>query len=1392
MSGRKTWQENISLKSSETRAALKAIDDAFSSNIDFCYETIKGIINKSPRTAERVFPQELILAVKSNDKTKLNTLISGLSRPIDPTAKGTMASFNPINWENSGNNFQNELGLFSHSIVKYLSREELFRYQIAYMSVPKDTKSKKAFIQQAKNKMLQDTLKDIKLILKKNSLTLSPEMLALAEKMSDHIYYQSNDNQIVELRRLKQFLETDWAKGITNGSAAGSQALPIDEKMPHYQEHKDLLDQFKTQLSHYNGNIEINRAYEAIKTHFYMPKDAGEFAQFKKEKRNAFVFFENQLHHINSDGTMRTLPTDLRQAIWGITRSGNLSVNAVFVDKVTQEQKNNLLPEQLYMIYNRTTNTYRVGYKKGGHYQETPLNKLLGKDVPFDPAVVLAQKTLKKAESGASFGGYAKAVMAQFPRTGKYFSVTHRGTLNFHWGYQLAEESAIANGVLKANTIYIGHNRDGTYYYSIIAPNNEIIRHQKLKNENLTNLQGDEKKFQAAVIEEIYQNGHAYKPSMGMPTGFVSDPSTVWARSGTKVGSEELSRNRRVRGEKAYAARLAAMKDQIPGSAFSEARREALGMAALMSQGDLSLNQNIHSQNCGIAQYVTADSNNDDVDLTKDKHFQDHCLNNGVGNYMYYLHVVQKKHDDPGRVAGFYFVDTSSKTPKISKVTVPPASGLSTSMNMFGGSKPEEDSSQQFYEDIRTMLKTVQSPMHVDLPDDQWAKLGFEHREQGVLIYPDIIPLPNASPQKQDQIKKIEDFVRRDEGKIILASEKIGQNTVYTLYFLTNTNDVAAIPLEGDARVADNHKWLIDGLSQKNDSPAFLTNLNQFLEKENAHPILIREPFIAKISGSLRQAIEKRTQKQHIPVDVYDPQREKYKHIEVSNRLSYVVEQRRELWRRYQKEGLATFEQQLKDQGLTISKDLPIPPAWLKEKEVYIHPDFKLTIGHDGRHDTYTHQDALKGGLITKALEEPDIAVLNRAILAEQHDIVVLNDKDYQDLIQWNQKGQVYKSPIKLNKNVFYLHQNPQNSEWTCVGIDHDGRFFNIKSASDKIDDVLKATEAEKITLPPVLIPDTEKVPFLRNCEEVQRLFFAREDSRPSKGILSEDYLPMEKRVALMEMMIEAAKDPQSAKAQHYLRDHHMMYISDGIPEKPNNDDDGWSFYLNIKDPKNPTVHRFVKDDTTGKMVSIPMDLNNFMTTTPGKQLYQIAKRQNGEPKPGDAISLSCKDVYYNITCQSKEGFKTGTAREMKEEIYQAEVGYAKLCENILMANLALGFGLGMFFSGNVLMGAVGIAYSIPLYVQVFLLAVTSLATAFCVNAAIMKNAWLDGGLDSFEKTLDSLKLSELKEKMVSIETKLEVQGLTAELITAADDNEDDEDEDLGSQSGVGVPPPAI
>ncbi len=1386
MFGKKAWG-NVSFKSTETRAAIEAIEKAFSDEGLFTL-TKELVVLKNPSQGK--IPDKLCAAASQADSEAFSTFVGSWS---DADFQSNNSALNGFN----GRYLANQLG---HEIVHLLSADEYFRYGIAYQSLKPQSKSpgneiNTAFIKQVKNKILKDSLKEVKTILKDNPSKLPTATLELAKSMLDSILHESNDDQIVDLRHLKKFLGTDWAKGVLPSVHTNSPQV-FHKNMRDYEEHKPLLDKFKKQLSHYNSKIEIQRAYDEIKTEFLTPANEDEFNKLKRTAHNAFVWFNNQLHHVNSDGTMRRLPTDLQQVIWGSTpyevpNTGDMSAAIEMVSPpITLEQQKKLDSNKFYLIHYASTNTYRVGYKDNGSYREKALNTLLGDDVPFDPAVVLAQQTLKKVKEGTSLlGDYRRAVMAQLPRTGKYFSMVHQGK----W-ISLPEYAFVPLATrpekLEKNTIYLYTDEQNNVRYAIITPNNERVYDQKLEGISSGNLVDIDKNsaLQSQVLNQIHKNGHAYKAYHKRMLPYLSDPNSVWSRYWTKPGHKELTHNWREKSTRSYAIRMAAIKDQF-SSEFSESRQEALNMVSLMSKGDLSVNQHICTPDCGIAAYSTG--NRQVEDLITDEDFKKYCLNEDFSPYMYYLH------DTSSGAKGLYFVDKSNGTAVITKVTVVKRL-VEFLPSALTGINPEENTIEKLYQDIDTMLKTVKSPIDMSFSEETWVKLGIDNATEGVLISPGTMSEPNDASQQEEFLKYVKSIVQ-GRHRLVLTTKTVGSETEYNLHFPSSQGPVS-IMLKSNKNDANNHLWLIkiwqqlDNGQQPVISEKELKDLNALLRDHRGFQLPNRTPAIAKMSDSLRREIEARTNKMHVPVDVYDNRREKYMHIEVSNRLSYVVEQRRELWRRYPTLRFDTFKEQLKAQGFTIIDTLPTAPAVLKDKEIYLDPNtlaLTMLVNSDGpqtllvRQTFNTHQDAFNAGAIGTTLTEPDDAALrklNRSILAESYvsEPKELDEDDYKCLRDWYEGGLVGEAPIKLSKNEFYLYKN-KDDKWLCLGIDHDGKFFhthNPLASKPSIDEILQETEQAGVTLKPVLIPDTEDVPFLRNCEEVQRLFFAKEDSRPSKGLfnldyfslgkqdlLNLDYFPMEKRVELMEMMIEVAKDPKSPKAMHYLRENHTMYITQGKPTAPNNDDDGSSFYLDIQDPNNPTVYRFVRNQK-GESIAEEMKLNNFLWTTPAKRLYRLAKKHNQgqELTVGEGIPISCRDVYYNITRQSNEGFKTGTAREVYEEVRQAEIGWAKILEALLLASLAILMGALPFFLGGTLA-----ALGLGMFSTVGMAVAAGIATFFCTKAAILKNAWLDGGLASFEATLDSLNITKLKEKVSSFEKMFEVDsGLTGERFTTA------------------------
>ncbi len=1327
---------------------------------------------------------------------------------IQRDAESDMTPFdlNQLELESRGAEFLQLLrGEIGQEALSQLYGYELFRYYMAYvnLSAQKNTvtqKLKTAFSHEAKQKILKDTIDDLNLILKKQPPIYPKETIDLAYIMMDKIRLQADKkNQIADLRRLRELLRTSWAMGTALTQDVDSepldakaqtiapyvqrkvsirQPLAFDENMPNYSPFRDLLERFKVEVRQYNIKADEVRARAALKTKFFVPKDDASWDRCKRSQRNCFILYEGKLYHINTDKTLSVImPFDIQQLIWKKTvHQDQTALHRHMIVKdvpPSKAEREALDDDKMFLIHDHRTNSYTIGYKQNNQYTQKPLNALLGKDVPFDPSLMSAREALEKAVHAQGVSKFVRSTLAQLPKSGQYFSLVHQGKLNFHRGYQCKIVDPNRDVQLEEGVIYLSKSDTGQWEYSIITPLREIVRNRiltatKLPEKGVVRQLELDNTLRQSIIKEIAENGHAYKN-----TGVAYDPHTMAHKLRTDVGYQDSMQRYRINREKQRSA-YREMRENMQGG-WSEERREGMLLATRMARGELSQNHRLRKRVCGMALYQTLTN----TDLSKDEEFLQRIQ--AKDQDMYYL---QMKPDGADlKPVALYFVDCSGVKPIVTKVEAKETKfskaaeasqggstktlnerledmlSLSALSDMITAAKPKEDQTG-FYQNIYNMFKAAEAPetQHQD-SDDPWIKIGLNHAGRDSVIY-------YFKADQEELLKKEEEIVRDrviSHGQVLFMKFP----TKTRLYYQDKDKNLKFSTLDAENK---EHQQLINA-SQSGFLLPDIDRLNDFLEANDSPtriPPKILE--IKVISTELEEAINAETKEVYSKAQSYDDQLQQYAQDEVSNQLSYVIAQRTELRERYQRAQAECYQRFLLSQGYTVLPNPTEPmPSDFKSEEQKAYFDsqknifivYKIAENASIAKEEKTAQDL---GITPE--DEPKIDVLHQALLAEQYQVRRLDVYEHEKLIAWMASPHG-EPPFELEKGILYLTTPYREGELLdCFGIDPAGKLQkkSMKSTTIKIDKddtdaailkkLLPHTEEAGITLSAQLVDPG----FLARCGETQRFL----DKISRGGWFSiESVLPQEKREKLLRMMTAIAINPDSSDAKHYLRNYHNMYITSGRPQKHQDDNDPTSFYLDIKDSKHPVLYRFLGNQST----PVEVKLENYYSTTPAKELYKIAKAQlKTTDLEGKVVKLSTRDVYYHITCQSKQALKMDTAAEMIEEIYQREFGVAKVLENAVFAVLAAGMGLSSLFMGNFAGAVAGVWAVIGSFVTMMSMSVALLASLVCARAAVVNNGWFGRGLPELAEQiskLESLDVGSLHESKEEIGLKATVISST-------------------------------
>ncbi|MDP3562037.1 MAG: hypothetical protein Q8R83_07665 [Legionellaceae bacterium] len=379
---------------------------------------ITTLVPGHPTFAIDEIPKGLVAGLQNRYDEGLDPIFDATPKPVIEKRSENKEFFDMLNSQ------EGHVG-----IERVMSNSEILKYYLAYaeaglLSNTKSNLSKSiqgkraAFNQEMKYHIIQETRKDIQSLLDNESSEYPKETIELAKKIMKKL--QSKDREveytILQLRRLREFLDTTWAKGTAITEYAATEdntsslsdyapkkvikadALPIDaETMPDYERFKTLFQEFSKEVNQYTFEMEVKQARNELQTKLYLITDEDKFNEIKAQGRNCFFQYNSQLYHINSDGMMRCF--------------SKVVVNdCELISYVNKKDRDSF---------------YGPEYT----YSEKQMRDFLGDDFPEDPKLHRASAMLQRAVKGTSYWEYLQAVNAQMPRFGKYVSFVHKGKL---------------------------------------------------------------------------------------------------------------------------------------------------------------------------------------------------------------------------------------------------------------------------------------------------------------------------------------------------------------------------------------------------------------------------------------------------------------------------------------------------------------------------------------------------------------------------------------------------------------------------------------------------------------------------------------------------------------------------------------------------------------------------------------------------------------------------------------------------------------------------------------------------------------------------------------------------------------------------------------------------
>ncbi|MDP3706035.1 MAG: hypothetical protein Q8R24_09020 [Legionellaceae bacterium] len=421
-------------KAPETAVDFEVLQTAFNTNEETAEPHVRQSITA---LTGHTFPIDDV-ANSLSDSAPSNILDSRLSSVFEqiaeqnrlPTALNQKRTYAPENFNRSATpddkEFFNEiLGAGTSGddvdITPYLSQSEILRYHLAFLAAisgqqePVLEKTKTAFKREMQTQLLNDAYDDLKTKLREMEQTGVKETVLLVKKLMKQIKSSNTivvTEKINELRELHEFMDTSWAKGtaitkyaetrdlrdptlLAQKQVVEPKPLPIDKAtMPDYQKYQHIFGRYPTEMANYNFKIELKRTRDSLETKLYAPENHEQFQQIKSNCKNCFIFYNNKMHHINSDGTCRSLKSECTAQAFN---EAELRINGVTFNHRT-----------------RNSNEY--------DYSEINMKKLLGDTLPIDPNLELAHKMMNQVVTGTTIKDYLMALRKQAPKFGKVMS----------------------------------------------------------------------------------------------------------------------------------------------------------------------------------------------------------------------------------------------------------------------------------------------------------------------------------------------------------------------------------------------------------------------------------------------------------------------------------------------------------------------------------------------------------------------------------------------------------------------------------------------------------------------------------------------------------------------------------------------------------------------------------------------------------------------------------------------------------------------------------------------------------------------------------------------------------------------------------------------------------
>ncbi len=1159
----------------------------------------------------RTFPVDDVRNALNESKNAFDERLRPVYDEITQSSPDPLATY-PRRIEDSSDQIDQEFIKMIKGFKPVLSNAEFLKYHLAYRKRMSELTGKTKFVipnqfvfqKEMNERLYQDTRTELTEKLKRLKSKIPPETLQLiqaliksrdpsyAAKLSAYTTQDSatrqkqpgatTEDKIHFLRTVSLFLDTTWCQGsalteyapqtalreypqttmgpYVKNKVLERQALPIDERMPEYDIYKWMFASIPQVVKKYNFNAEYARAKAALQPKFYAPQKLEQFNEIQLQGRNCFVLYENKLYYINSDRTMRKIAVNLKES-----------------DPATRDLFNHPLTMQL--------------------------------DQPGQKSSAYA---FKERLGDGELDCYTSKLKAAYIL---YFQ-THGWDGEQRWNlYHQRQENRLEAIESKAFKTRFDkqYNLDTEIHkplgkeYIYSEPQMQKLLGKEFPNDPNLKLAREmmERAYQGTSIIEYLRSARRIAPKFGKFASMVDD-STMIYKLRTKAGREDSKTKYAAALEKQRSTWRAWTTDTF-SSAYSQERIDAFNTTTRIAQSDLSLNQNIEQQTCGLRIWSDAKMLSDDRALAELPNSSWVIING----------------DNEGNI---YFVDKSNPIPQVTSTK-----------------KPE------LHQKLGHLLDVVENPQLAD-HHDQWDKYGYDHAEKGFSARVFKLPSNDQALSTEENRKKL-----ARKGQVLIFQEtgvwKIGFLGVRNIY------QEKTIEINGLAFNEKLDKYKQDG---------FILNeydikiINQLLaDNSSSYRVPYRQKTIANISPQLSTAITQASTSLATGLDreqpsstilgpkttVYDPYIEKYQYNEAANRLTYIIAQREKLWDQYTAT-LQPLKQEIEKIPNTVfTAQKPMDNNQDPIDKVYIWFDAKnnqfmktqyrrrASSAHIQEESAVIDRQTLRQEYkIPANIELPDLKKTNLDLAIQYYDVKILTPMEFNQLQYWS-SHQKEKPPIELRPGVLYLGcQEARGNTYTCMSMNTKGEFAQTEpniganhifdtttsqafSRQRIIQNIFSETVASQLIPSPSLVsPD-----FLARCVEAQQFMQDLVDAG-DHSLVPITLVPMEQRLRMIEMMRACVENPESDKARHYLRSHHKLYFYDS--EVAANTDQANRekncFYLIGTD--NP---RLFFTDGSGH--------TGLMNVKPFTEKKLLAKRKGRD----SSIDLSCEEVYQLITNRS-------------------------------------------------------------------------------------------------------------------------------------------------------------